>query len=1083
MPKRNDIKSVLVIGSGPIIIGQAAEFDYSGSQACRSLKEEGVKVILVNSNPATIQTDTDVADVVYIEPLTPEIIAEIIRKERPDGLLPTMGGQTGLNLAVKLKEMGVLDEYGVKVIGTSVESIMYAEDRKLFNEFLKSIGEPIPKSIEVGSVNEALDAVNYIGRYPILCRPSYCLGGTGSGVAWNEDELIKIVKKGLELSMNNKVALDECVLGWKEIEYEVMRDSYDNCITVCNMENIDPMGIHTGESIVVAPAQTLTDEEHQALRAAAIKIIRALKIEGACNIQFAVKPDNFEYLVIEVNPRASRSSALASKATGYPIARVAAKIALGLSLDEIRNRVTGETFAFFEPTLDYVVIKIPRWPFDKFVEADQTIGTQMKSTGEVMAIGRTFEEALQKAIRSLEIGMPHLSVDFDASKEEIYRMLKYPTDKRIFYIYKALKMGWTPEEINKITSIDLWFLNKILNIVKMEEKLRKAKSKDELSYLIKEAKKLGFSDLQIAHITGMREEDVRNLRKSLNIKASFKMVDTCAAEFEAKTPYYYSTYNGEDEIIVSKRKKVVIIGSGPIRIGQGIEFDYCCVHASIALREEGIESIIINNNPETVSTDFDMSDKLYFEPLTFEDVMNVIEKEKPDGVILQFGGQTPINLALQLKRAGVNILGTSAEDIDKTEDREKFNKLLNSLDIPQPKGAAVTSKEDAIKVAKELGYPILIRPSYVLSGRAMALINDEDELRRYIDEAIKVSGEHPLLIDKFLQNAIEVDVDAVADGNDVFIGGILEHIEMAGVHSGDAAMVIPSKTLSPKALSLIKDYTRRLAKELRIIGLMNIQYAVKDDDVYVLEVNPRASRTIPFVSKAIGIPLAKVATKIMLGHTLKSMNLENEVMINYTAVKESVFPFAKLPGVDPILGPEMKSTGEVMGIDEDFGRAYYKSQLAANNNLPLSGRIFLSISRKDGVKNIQEIGKKLKELGFEILATEGTAKALMEANIDAKIVKKVSEGSPNIIDYIRRGDVCLVINTPSVGRDPARDGYKIRRAAIDYRIPYITTMQAAKAMIEAIEVMRKERISVNSLNYYHNKLKVFNLQQMVKSNS
>ncbi|MEM2338907.1 MAG: carbamoyl-phosphate synthase large subunit, partial [Nitrososphaerales archaeon] len=1068
MPKRNDIKSVLVIGSGPIIIGQAAEFDYSGSQACRSLKEEGVKVILVNSNPATIQTDTDVADVVYIEPLTPEIIAEIIRKERPDGLLPTMGGQTGLNLAVKLKEMGVLDEYGVKVIGTSVESIMYAEDRKLFNEFLKSIGEPIPKSIEVGSVNEALDAVNYIGRYPILCRPSYCLGGTGSGVAWNEDELIKIVKKGLELSMNNKVALDECVLGWKEIEYEVMRDSYDNCITVCNMENIDPMGIHTGESIVVAPAQTLTDEEHQALRAAAIKIIRALKIEGACNIQFAVKPDNFEYLVIEVNPRASRSSALASKATGYPIARVAAKIALGLSLDEIRNRVTGETFAFFEPTLDYVVIKIPRWPFDKFVEADQTIGTQMKSTGEVMAIGRTFEEALQKAIRSLEIGMPHLSVDFDASKEEIYRMLKYPTDKRIFYIYKALKMGWTPEEINKITSIDLWFLNKILNIVKMEEKLRKAKSKDELSYLIKEAKKLGFSDLQIAHITGMREEDVRNLRKSLNIKASFKMVDTCAAEFEAKTPYYYSTYNGEDEIIVSKRKKVVIIGSGPIRIGQGIEFDYCCVHASMALREEGIESIIINNNPETVSTDFDMSDKLYFEPLTFEDVMNVIEKEKPDGVILQFGGQTPINLALQLKRAGVNILGTSAEDIDKTEDREKFNKLLNSLDIPQPKGAAVTSKEDAIKVAKELGYPILIRPSYVLSGRAMALINDEDELRRYIDEAIKVSGEHPLLIDKFLQNAIEVDVDAVADGNDVFIGGILEHIEMAGVHSGDAAMVIPSKTLSPKALSLIKDYTRRLAKELRIIGLMNIQYAVKDDDVYVLEVNPRASRTIPFVSKAIGIPLAKVATKIMLGHTLKSMNLENEVMINYTAVKESVFPFAKLPGVDPILGPEMKSTGEVMGIDEDFGRAYYKSQLAANNNLPLSGRIFLSISRKDGVKNIQEIGKKLKELGFEILATEGTAKALMEANIDAKIVKKVSEGSPNIIDYIRRGDVCLVINTPSVGRDPARDGYKIRRAAIDYRIPYITTMQAAKAMIEAIEVMRKERISVNSLNYYHN---------------
>ncbi|MCS7116163.1 MAG: carbamoyl-phosphate synthase large subunit [Nitrososphaerales archaeon] len=1077
MPKRDDIKSVLVIGSGPIVIGQAAEFDYSGSQACRSLKEEGVKVILVNSNPATIQTDTDVADEVYIEPLTPEIIAEIIKKERPDGLLPTMGGQTGLNLAVKLEEMGILEKYGVKVIGTSVKSIMYAEDRRLFNELLKSIGEPYPKSVEVRSVDEALSAVNHLGGYPILCRASYCLGGTGSGIAWNDDELIKVVKRGLEVSMNNAVALDECVLGWKEIEYEVMRDSYDNCITICNMENIDPMGIHTGESIVVAPAQTLSDEEHQTLRAAAIKIIRALKIEGACNIQFAVRPEKFEYSVIEVNPRASRSSALASKATGYPIARVAAKIALGLSLDEILNRVTGETFASFEPALDYVVIKIPRWPFDKFVEADQVIGTQMKSTGEVMAIGRTFEEALQKAVRSLEITIPHLSKDFDVSQDELYKMLKYPTDKRLFYIYKALKMGWTPEEINRITHIDLWFLNKILNIVKMEERLRSA-TKDELVHLIEEAKKLGFSDLQIADITGMKEEDVRALRRRLGIKARFKMVDTCAAEFEAKTPYYYSTYNGEDEVSVSKRKKIAIIGGGPIRIGQGIEFDYCCVHASMVLREEGIESIIINNNPETVSTDYDMSDKLYFEPLTFEDVMNVIEKENPDGVILQFGGQTPINLALALKRAGVNILGTSAESIDITEDREKFNKLLNSLKIPQPKGAAVTSKEDALNVAKELGYPVLIRPSYVLSGRAMALIHDEEELRRYIDEAIKVSGNHPILIDKFLQNAIEVDVDVVADGNDVFIGGILEHIEMAGVHSGDAAMVIPPKTLSPKTISLIKDYTKRLAKELRIVGLMNIQYAVKDGEVYVLEVNPRASRTVPFVSKAIGVPLAKVATKVMLGHTLKSMGLVDDVNINYTAVKESVFPFAKLPRVDPVLGPEMKSTGEVMGIDEDFGRAYYKSQLAAGNNLPMAGRIFLSISRREGVKDIQEIGKRLKELGFEILATEGTAKALMEVGVEVKVVKKVSEGSPNIIDHIRKGDVNLIINTPSVGRDPTRDGYKIRRAAVDYRIPYITTIQAARAMIEAIEVMKKEQISVNSLNHYHKKLKL--IQQVAR---
>ena len=1070
MPKL-DIRRVLVIGSGPIVIGQAAEFDYSGSQACRALKEEGVETILVNSNPATIQTDTDIADKVYIEPLTPEVVAKILRRERPDGLLPTMGGQTGLNLAVKLKEAGVLDELNVKVIGTSINSIMQAEDRRSFTELLKSIGERYPKSVEVKSVNQALKAVKHVGGYPILCRPSYCLGGTGSGIAWNEKELIQVVARGLEASMNRTVAIDECVIGWKEFEYEVMRDSANNCITVCNMENMDPMGVHTGESIVVAPAQTLTDEEHQTLRAAALRIIRALKIEGACNIQFAVNPKNFEYMVIEVNPRASRSSALASKATGYPIARVAAKIALGLTLDEILNRVTGETPASFEPTLDYVVLKIPRWPFDKFVDADPIIGTQMKSTGEVMAIGRTFEEAFQKAVRSLEIGIPHLGMNSDdLAPEELYRLLRNPNDKRLFYIYRALKTGWTPEEVNKLTNIDLWFLSKIQNIVKMEDKLLRAALKSSMDReIILEAKKLGFSDQHIAHLTGMSEDDVRALRNKYDIKAVFKMVDTCAAEFEAKTPYYYSTYGGEDEVKVSQRRKVVIIGGGPIRIGQGIEFDYCCVHASFTLKEEGIEAIIINNNPETVSTDYDASDKLYFEPLTFEDVMNVIEKEKPFGVILQFGGQTPINLAIQLKKAGVNILGTPAESIDIAEDREKFSELLSRLGIPQPEGVAVISKKNAIKAASKLGYPVLVRPSYVLGGRAMVQVHDEAELNQYMDEAVRVSREYPVLIDKFLQNAIEVDVDAIADGRDVFIGGILEHIEMAGVHSGDAAMVIPPQTLTSEALTLIRKYTKQIAKELRVVGLMNIQYAVKGDDVYVLEVNPRASRTIPFVSKAIGVPMAKVATKVMLGHTLEEMGLIDEVKINYVAVKESVFPFAKLPGVDPVLGPEMKSTGEVMGIDEDFGRAYYKSQLAAGNTLPTNGRIFLSISRRDGVDNIKEIGMGLKKLGFELLATEGTAKALAEVGVMAEVVKKVSEGSPNIIDRARNGEVDIIINTPTTGRNPMRDGYKIRRTAIDYRIPYITTIPAAKAMLKAIQSVKKNRISVASLNEYHNK--------------
>ena len=1071
MPKRPDIKKVMVIGSGPIVIGQAAEFDYSGSQACKALREEGVEVVLVNSNPATIQTDTDIADVVYIEPLTPKIVAEIVRKEKPDGLLPTMGGQTGLNLAVQLKQMGVLDEVGVEVIGTPVESIILAEDRKSFNQLMAQIGEPAPRSVEVRSVEEALEAVEFLGGYPVLCRPSFCLGGTGSGVAYNKEDLVRIVSLGLDLSLNRTVALDQCVLGWKEFEYEVMRDSADNCITVCNMENFDPMGIHTGESIVVAPAQTLTDEEHQILRAVSLKVIKALKIEGGCNIQFAVNPETFEYMVIEVNPRVSRSSALASKATGYPIARVAAKIALGLTLDEIPNSVTGETPASFEPTLDYVVVKIPRWPFDKFPEADPVIGTQMKSTGEVMAIGRTFEEALQKAIRSLDIDRYGLGADGRdepiADISELKRLLANPTDKRIFYIRDAMLAGMSIEEIHQLTHIDPWFLHKIKNIVDMEKKLRSASLDDEnLPQLIREAKRLGFSDVQIAHLLGMTEKEVRELRKRMGIRPAYKMVDTCAAEFEAKTPYYYSTYEEVDEVEVSDRKKVVIIGGGPIRIGQGIEFDYCCVHAVFALREEGIEAIIINNNPETVSTDFDTSDKLYFEPLTYEDVMNVVEKEKPFGVIVQFGGQTPLNLAVPLAESGVPILGTSADNIDIAEDRERFNALLRKLGIPQPEGGTAMSIEEAKEIAAKIGYPVLVRPSYVLGGRAMVIVQDEAELEKYMREAVKVSREHPVLIDKFLHPAIEVDVDAVCDGKRVLIGGILEHIEMAGVHSGDAAMAMPPQSLSPDVIETIKEYTRRLAMELKVVGLINVQYAIKDGVVYVLEVNPRASRTVPFISKAIGIPLAKVATKVMLGYTLDDLGLPDEVEIPYVAVKESVFPFIKLPGVDPVLGPEMRSTGEVMGIDVDFGKAFYKAQAAAGMELPIEGVVFISVS-KDALEQIKPIARAFYEMGFEILATDGTARAIREVGVPVQVVKKVSEGRPHVIDYIRNDCINLIINIPTIGKNPSRDGYMIRRAAVDFGIPYITTIAGALAAVQAIRSVRMGAISIKSLNEYH----------------
>ncbi|MEE8168004.1 MAG: carbamoyl-phosphate synthase large subunit [Candidatus Hydrothermarchaeales archaeon] len=1059
MPKRSDIKKIMVIGSGPIIIGQAAEFDYSGSQACKSLREEGYKVVLVNSNPATIQTDSEIADIIYLEPLTPEIVAKIIKKEKPDGLLPTMGGQTGLNLVAQLADMGALAEEGIEVLGTSVDTIKTAEDRELFAKLMKDIGEPIPESAAVTSIEEAKQTAKSIG-YPVIIRPAYTLGGTGGGTAKDENELEQVVKRGLEASMVHQVLIEKSLVGWYEYEYEVMRDSVDNCITVCNMENLDAMGIHTGESIVVAPAQTLSDEDHQKLRSAALKIIRALGIEGGCNIQFAVNPESWEYHVIEVNPRVSRSSALASKATGYPIAKIAAKIAVSMTLDEIPNDVTKETPASFEPALDYIVTKIPRWPFDKFKGADTTLGTQMKSTGEVMAIGRTFEESLQKAIRSLDIKRFGLCADGRKEAidlEEIKRNLEVPSDKRIFYIYDALKVGITIKEINKLTGINSFFLHKIRNILGMEKELKNG------SASIEEAKRLGFSDRQLANLLGMPETEVR--KKS---RPAYKMVDTCAAEFEAKTPYYYSTYESVDEVEVevSKRKKVLLLGGGPIRIAQGIEFDYCCVHGVLALREEGIEAIIINNNPETVSTDYDTSDKLYFEPLTFEDVMNVVEKEKVDGVIVQFGGQTPLNLAVPLSRAGVNILGTSPRDIDRAEDREKFTQVLNKLGIPQADYGTGYSLEEAKEIAKRVGYPVLVRPSYVLGGRGMEIVYDDAQLEEFMEEAIEVSEEHPVLVDKFLQEAVEVDVDAVSDGKDVFIGGIMEHIEHAGIHSGDSACVLPPQTLDKSAVGKIKEYTIALAKELNVVGLLNIQYAVKEGKVYVLEANPRASRTVPYVSKCIGVPLAKVAAKVMLGKHLKEMGYVGERKIHHVAVKEAVFPFAKLPGVDPVLSPEMKSTGEVIGIDFDFGKAYFKAELAAGNILPSKGAIFLSVKKKDA-EAISSIAKGLYELGFKILATEGTIEALNKKGINAELVKKISEGSPNILDAMMRREVDLIINTPTGGKIPYTDGFYIRRYAVDLNIPYITTVTGAEAALKAMESVARGDVSIRSLEEYH----------------
>ena len=1058
MPKKKNLKKVLVIGSGPIIIGQAAEFDYAGSQACRALKEEDLEVVLVNSNPATIMTDTNIADRVYIEPLTLEFLTAIIEKERPDGLLATLGGQAGLNLAVKLSESGVLEKNNVELLGTSLTAIKKAEDRELFKETMTEIGEPIPESTIVEDIHSAVDFAKKIG-YPLIVRPAYTLGGTGGGIAENEEELVEIVIRGLKYSMIGQVLIERSVAGWKEIEYEVMRDANDNCITVCNMENFDPVGVHTGDSIVIAPSQTLTDTEYQLLRSASLKIIRALGIEGGCNVQFALDPDSQNYYVIEVNPRVSRSSALASKATGYPIAKVSSKIAVGYTLDEITNAVTHKTKACFEPALDYCVIKIPRFPFDKFVYADKTLGTQMKATGEVMSIDRTFEGALLKAVRSLEIGVNRLH--FEAldtlDNDKLKKRLAKVNDERIFVIAELLRRNIaTVDEIHEITKVDRWFINKIKNITDFEIKL----SKDELNVRnLRAAKLLGLSDKSVAELTKHNEKEVRELRFKNKIFPFYKMVDTCAAEFEAVTPYYYSTYHAEeDEVETSFNRKVIVLGSGPIRIGQGVEFDYCSVHSVWALREMGIEAIIINNNPETVSTDFDISDRLYFEPLTTEDVLNIIEKEKPEGVIVQFGGQTAINLAASLSDAGVKVFGTSVDDIDRAEDRERFDEVLTEIGIPRPKGISVTNLDDAIKGAESIGYPVMVRPSYVLGGRAMEIVYNEGELRDYMSRAVKVTPDHPVLVDRYVQGT-EVEVDAICDGVDVVIPGIMEHVERAGVHSGDSIAVYPPQTLPSKIIYIITDYTKRLALALKVKGLLNIQYVVADGVVYVIEVNPRSSRTVPFLSKVTNIKMVNVATRAALGESLKAQGFYTGLVEPkaYVAVKAPVFSFAKMQDVDISLGPEMKSTGEVMGIDYHYARALYKAITGAGMNIPIEGCILFTVADKDK-EEMKQLAKAFADLGFKIVATEGTAKALQEIGIDAEVVGKVHQRSVDIIQQIKLSKIHMVVNTQAPGKHVMRDGFRIRRATVEHGIPCLTSLDTAWEVLRMLTFMRDRRL-------------------------
>lgn len=1076
MPKRTDIKSIFVIGSGPIVIGQACEFDYSGTQAIKALKEEGYRVILANSNPATIMTDPQLADATYIEPLTVEYLEKIIEKERPDAILPTLGGQTALNLTMFLYERGVLDKYNVKLIGANINAIKKGEDRELFKKAMLKIGLEVPKSGLATNIKEAFDVIKEVG-FPAIIRPAFTLGGTGGGIAYNIEEFEKAVKTGLDLSPVSQVLIEESVIGWKEFELEVMRDRMDNVVIICSIENFDPMGVHTGDSITVAPAQTLSDKEYQIMRDAAIKIIREIGVDtGGSNIQFAINPENGRMVVIEMNPRVSRSSALASKATGYPIAKIAAKLAVGYTLDEIKNDITKETPASFEPAIDYVVVKIPRFAFEKFPKTSPILGTQMKSVGEVMAIGRTFKESLQKAIRSLEIG----SYGFDeklkgGSIEEKFRIidekLRYPNSERLWYIGEAFRYNYTIEKIYELTKIDPWFLKNVKEIIDFEENFKKFSTERDFDLsaidkeVIEEAKKLGFSDRRLAKLLGVDEIKVRNYRKERNIKPVYKMVDTCAAEFRAKTPYLYSTYEEEDEALPTKKDKIVILGGGPNRIGQGIEFDYCCVHAAFAAKEEGFEAIMVNCNPETVSTDYDTSDRLYFEPLTFEDVLNIIEREKPRGVIVQFGGQTPLKLAVPLERAGVKILGTSPESIDRAEDREKFRDVLLKLGLKQAESGIARSEEEAMIIAEKIGYPVMVRPSYVLGGRAMEIVYDRKNLLRYMGEAVKASEEHPVLIDKFLKDAIEVDVDAVSDGEMVIVGGVMEHIEEAGVHSGDSACIIPPFSLSDDIVNELVRQTKLLAKELNVIGLINIQFAIKDNEIYILEVNPRASRTVPFVSKAIGVPLAKLALKCMLGRSLKELGFTEEVIPKFFSAKEAVFPFIKFPGVDTILGPEMKSTGEVMGIDRTPYLAFAKSQISAGNSIPLNGTVFISVKDEDKPL-IVDVARLLNSLGFKILCTTGTSNFLKEKGVSNEHVLKVIEGRPNIVDKIKNKEVNLIINT-TFGQKEIEDSYLIRRTALENGIPYFTTISSAKIACYAIPELLKVDINVTSLQEYH----------------
>ncbi len=1084
MPRRKDLKKIFILGSGPIVIGQGCEFDYSGTQACKALRSDGFQVVLINSNPATIMTDPELANRTYIEPLTCEFAAEIIRKERPDALLPTVGGQTGLNIAVELCEAGVLEEFGVEMIGAKLNAIRVAEDRRLFRAAIEEIGLEVPRSGFANSLREANTITEEIGL-PAVIRPSYTLGGTGGGIAFNSEEFEEIVRRGLQLSPIHEIMVEESIMGWKEFELEVMRDLSDNVVIICSIENIDPMGVHTGDSITVAPAQTLSDKEYQTMRDAAIRIIRRVGVEtGGSNIQFAVNPETGHMLVIEMNPRVSRSSALASKATGFPIAKIAAKLAVGYTLDEIPNDITLKTPASFEPTLDYVVVKIPKWNFEKFPGASSILGSQMKSVGEAMAIGRTFKEALLKGLRAQETGKTLAKERI--SSDRIRENLIQPTPQRLAYIRLALVEGYSIDEIHELTRIDPWFLNQILEIVELTQALGSENLEMIDPARLRQAKRMGISDLRLGEVfshwgsqegssssgeshdrdrLSVTEVDLWNYRKKHHIFPVYKRVDTCAAEFESYTPYLYSTFEDENEADPTPNRKIIILGSGPNRIGQGIEFDYCCCHAAFALKEEGWETIMINCNPETVSTDYDTSDRLYFEPLTFEDVIAVAQEEKPDGVIVQFGGQTPLRLALKLFRAGVPVIGTSPESIDLAEDRKRFGKLLRELEIPQPANGTAMSVRRATEVARKISYPVLVRPSYVLGGRAMAIIYDEESLEGYVRSAVESSPDHPILIDRFLEEAREYDVDALADGHRVVIGGIMEHIEEAGIHSGDSTSVLPPIVIEEEHLETMRKYTRRLGQSLGVVGLMNVQFAVVEDTVHVLEVNPRASRTVPFVSKATGVPLAKIAARLMIGKRLQEIGLTEDLEVRHCFIKTPVFPFSKFPGVDTILGPEMKSTGEVMGISDSFGYAYAKAQISANIDLPKSGVVFVSVNQRDK-RYVTNIVRDFQELGFQIVATCGTAATLSSSGLQAKTVYKVNEGRPHVVDLIKSRGIDLVVNTP-LGRESFFDEKAIRRACTQYNMPCITTLSAAAAVVSAIRALQREKISVKSLQEYH----------------